>query len=144
VYLFCIWIYIFLKENRRILCRHDDMVTSPCLQRTEHARHTASCLRRTLRQDALGRISERLCFEAMERDDSGDGEVARARECSPRLTKGRGASAVATCRSKLRTARTARRSPPAPRKKEWRWGRWLGAKGPRTLAAASTWERTYE
>jgi hypothetical protein len=44
---------------------------------------------------------------------------------------GRGVSVVPACRSKLRMARAARRSPPAPRKKEWRWGRWLGlgAKG---------------
>jgi hypothetical protein len=30
VYLCCIWIYIFVKENGRILHRHDNTLTSPC------------------------------------------------------------------------------------------------------------------
>jgi hypothetical protein len=56
-----------------------------------------------------------------------DGEVAGARRVLMEAFQGQ------RCQSKLRTARAARRSQPAPRKKEWRWGQWLGAKGPRTL-----------
>jgi len=64
---------------------------------------------------------EALCFEAMERDlrrEREGGVGGTVREYSPRLTNGRGALAMAACYSKLRTARAAMCSPPAPRKKE--------------------------
>jgi hypothetical protein len=50
VYLCCIWIYIFLKENGRILRTHDDTVTLPWTEqnraRMKHGTQPAGCLRR--------------------------------------------------------------------------------------------------
>ena len=161
MYLCCISIYIFLKENRHILRTHDDTVTLPWTEqnraRTKHGTpHTAGRLLASMPRSALrvhvhagGRASRAWLGHARDLVFAGFGvsgatcsvwpgfrEMGGSQgrgECSPRLSKGRGASAVAACRSKLCTARAARRSLPAPRKKEWRWGRWLGVKGLRTL-----------